>query len=243
MWFIHNMRVRLRAQHDVVLTPDFTEADARLRRERYEVAVIDLNLQSSLLANNLDGFHVLEAANERNTPCVVVSQFVAHPEVREALRAYPWVAFPVDRINMDGDRLLGLVEDARRFRPQTRTPFGVAQRPFRLELKRKLEEDLWGQPSDEGSRAARHLEKIAKYLAQARGHGIDAQDGRRAGALLGAIVNDLQRGREIEPAVADWRGWLREHPDYKATIRDLISLIADGLTIGGVSLVEVLELG
>lgn len=51
----------------------FGEALGRIRRERYDLAVVDLSLASSTLRDNRDGFRVLREARAEGVPAVVVS--------------------------------------------------------------------------------------------------------------------------------------------------------------------------
>jgi DNA-binding NtrC family response regulator len=234
--FIESAKVSLREKYDLTTTMDFTDAVTLLGREKYEVVVVDLNLLSSLGANNLDGIHVLEAANERNMPCVVVSQFVTNEGVYQALKNYPWIASNVDRINTDGDRLLGLVERAQTHRPDPGTRFQLTGRPFRLGMKRALEEELWGQAGDERSRTARHLEKAAKYMATGGVKGLAHSDARAAAISLATIATALRAGNKLEPSLATWRAWLEGKPGHRDRIRDLILLVAEGLTVDGIEL-------
>jgi DNA-binding NarL/FixJ family response regulator len=88
---------------DVHLSSGFGEAFGRLRREKYDLAVIDLSLNNSLpitsywtdspVADNLDGFRLLASTRAGGIPTLVVSGVASPGDIERAYNEYGIFAY------------------------------------------------------------------------------------------------------------------------------------------------------
>ena len=91
----------------------YIEALGRLNREKYQIAVIDLSLASSLEPRrNLDGFRLLGSTRQANIPTIVVSGY-AEPERIERAYAEFNIFTCLEKQRFDRAAFLQLIEDAR----------------------------------------------------------------------------------------------------------------------------------
>jgi DNA-binding NarL/FixJ family response regulator len=98
--------------YQVHTSNSYIEALGHLNREKYQLAVVDLSLASSLEpTRNLDGFRLLSSTRQANIPTIVVSGY-AEPERIE--RAYKEGVFTcLEKQRFDRAAFLQIVEDAR----------------------------------------------------------------------------------------------------------------------------------
>jgi DNA-binding NarL/FixJ family response regulator len=61
------------AGYEVQTSSSYVEAFGLLRHERFDLAVVDLSLASSLTETNLDGYRLLNSTQKANIPTIVVS--------------------------------------------------------------------------------------------------------------------------------------------------------------------------
>ncbi len=100
------------ASYQVHTSTSYIEALGRLNREKYQLAVVDLSLASSLEpTRNLDGYKLLSTTHEANIPTLVVSGY-AEPD--RIARAYTEGVFAcLEKQRFDRAAFLQIVEDAR----------------------------------------------------------------------------------------------------------------------------------
>ncbi len=72
------------AGYQVRTSTSYVEAIGLLKREQYQVAVVDLALASSLTQENLDGYRLLTNMQKLNIPVVVVSGYADPQRIEQA---------------------------------------------------------------------------------------------------------------------------------------------------------------
>lgn len=80
--------------HQVQLCSSYGEALGQMRRRRFDLAVVDLSLASSLTpTGNVDGFRLLAVGREVGLPAIVVSGAAGASEAQKALDEFGAFAF------------------------------------------------------------------------------------------------------------------------------------------------------
>lgn len=76
------------------LSSSYGEALGRMRRRRFDLAIVDLSLAGSLTsAGNIDGYRLLAAGREAGIPAIVVSGAASAAEAQKALDEFGAFAF------------------------------------------------------------------------------------------------------------------------------------------------------
>lgn len=109
----------------VRLSSSYGEALGCLRRERFELAVVDLSLASSLIpAGNVDGYQLLAAGREAGIATVVVSGAAGSAEARRALDEFGAFAF-LEKRTFDRQAFRQTVSEALATRSRAGAPLDV----------------------------------------------------------------------------------------------------------------------
>lgn len=72
------------AGYQVHSSASYVEAFGLLKREKFQVAVMDLSLASSLTENNLDGYRLLNSTQKANIPTIIVSGYADPLRIEKA---------------------------------------------------------------------------------------------------------------------------------------------------------------
>lgn len=90
----------------------YGEARGWLRREKYDLVIVDLNLVSSTSPwENRDGFHLLRLTQEQSIPTIVVSALAAPAEIDRAYEEFEIFAF-FDKEGFRRDAFIQLIQEA-----------------------------------------------------------------------------------------------------------------------------------
>lgn len=139
-WF----EVELGRRYQVEVATSFAGASGRIAGgRRYDVAIVDLQLLSTLDPFNLDGVYVLEQLNKERTPCIVISQYLDDVDLTRALQQeFPWISDFIRKNELFPSLLQRRVKEARSHRPSSifRSRRGKARKELFGRLKRKLRE-------------------------------------------------------------------------------------------------------
>ena len=101
------------ASYQVHTSTSYVEALGRLNREKYQLAVVDLSLASSLETRwNLDGYRLLSSTRQANIPTIVVSGYAEPERVERAYTEYN-IFTCLEKHRFDRAAFLQIVEEAR----------------------------------------------------------------------------------------------------------------------------------
>jgi len=103
------------ASYQVHTSTSYVEALGRLNREKYQLAVVDLSLASSLeTRRNLDGYRLLSSTRQANIPTIVVSGYAEPERVERAYTEYN-IFTCLEKQRFDRVAFLQIVEDTQHF--------------------------------------------------------------------------------------------------------------------------------
>jgi two-component system, NarL family, nitrate/nitrite response regulator NarP len=74
----------LDAGYEAIISSSYVEAIGLLRREKPDLAVIDLSLASSMVGDNLDGYRLLTSMQRAGVPAVIVSGYADPSRIEQA---------------------------------------------------------------------------------------------------------------------------------------------------------------
>lgn len=99
--------------YQVHTSTSYIEALGRLNRERYQIAVVDLSLASSLEPHrNLDGYRLLASTRQANVPTIVVSGYADPERITRAYADYN-IFTCLEKQHFDRTSFLQTLTDAR----------------------------------------------------------------------------------------------------------------------------------
>jgi RNA polymerase sigma factor (sigma-70 family) len=100
------------AGYQVRTSRSYVEAIGLLKRERCQVAVVDLSLASSLSQDNLDGYRLLATLQKSGAPVIVVSGYAEPARIEQAYQERLIVAC-LEKQSFDRKAFLEQVQAAR----------------------------------------------------------------------------------------------------------------------------------
>ncbi len=100
------------AGYQVRTSSSYVEAIGLLKRERCQVAVVDLSLASSLSEENLDGYRLLASMQKANLPVIIVSGYAEPARIEQAYQDR-LIAACLEKQSFDRKAFLQTVQEAR----------------------------------------------------------------------------------------------------------------------------------